>query len=445
MSDLATVLRGMTDDQRAIALGSLSADELEVLQHHWRLFARPEQLPPGTAGASDPRIDWRVWLFLAARASGKTRSMAEAVRAAVESGQHGSICIAGPTADSIRRDQVEAILNCSAPWNRPQHAPSTRRIVWENGAVAYLLSSEEPDRPRGQNISLTWADELTSWAGDGADFYSNIQLALRVSGPLGAKPQMLISTTPKRHPLLLKIIADPATVITRGTTMSNARNLDPDALADLQRRYLGTSLGRQELLGELLLDDEGALWTRGVLDRNRVEVPPKTQRRCVVAVDPSGSARGDACGVVVMCVDENGTGYVLADYSGQYSPNEWANIAVNAYNDHRCDNVVCEKNFGGDLCLETIRTVNRNVPVKMVWASRGKAIRAQPIASLFEQNRIKLVGNFNELEDELTSWNPGGKHPSPNRLDALVWAATEVMTIDQVRPARFANIDWGRR
>jgi phage terminase large subunit-like protein len=420
----AAALAALPEPQRRAVLSSLSPDDLRTLEWAWQFWARPDQLAP--------KASFRTWLLLGGRGSGKTRSAAEWVRAAVEAGQRGSLGIIGPTADTLRRDVVQGpsgLLAISPPWNRPQHEPSQRRVVWENGAVAYLLSSEEPDRIRGMNLDGGWIDEVTSLQAPD-DCWSNFQLALRISGPDGSAPAAVVSTTPKRHSLLKAIMADPATVTTRSRTFDNAANLDPMTLIYLQRKYGGTTLGRQELDAELLEDVDGALWTRDMLETCRVPVDDERGlKRVVVAVDPSGgSNKANAeTGIIVAGVGQDGHGYVLRDLSGRYTPERWAYTATTAYRDYKADRIVAERNFGGEMVEGTIRAASPNVPVRMVHASRGKAVRAEPVTALFEQRRVHLVGQFAELEDQLCGWDPMGSGPSPDRLDALVWAITDLM------------------
>jgi phage terminase large subunit-like protein len=256
------------------------------------------------------------------------------------------------------------------------------------------------------------------------------QLALRISGPKGDAPRVVVSTTPKPGRLLKEIIAQPSTVLTRARTLDNRANLSPGALKYYLDRYDGTTLGRQELDGEILDNAEGALWTRAMLDRCRVTAAPETQTRVVVAVDPSGgSGEGNAeCGIVVCSRGWDGHGYVLADASGKYTPEGWARRALNLYHQYGASLIVAEKNFGGDMVESTIRMVG-SARVKMVTASRGKAVRAEPVVAAYEQTpqRAHHVGVFPDLEDQLCQWSPNGGGPSPDRLDALVWALTELI------------------
>ncbi len=424
MNPLAAGLAAMPAEERRAALASLSVKDLAALEFAWPVWARPDQLPPEGL--------WRTWLLLGGRGSGKTRSAAEWIRCVVESGTFGQIGIIGPTSDTLRRDMVQGpsgLLAVSPDWFRPNYEPSSRRVTWPNGAVAHLFSSEEPDRIRGANLQAFWGDEFCAWA-DISACWDMLQMALRISGPKGDAPRGVLSTTPKPSPHLKALMADPTTVVTRSRTTDNASNLDASTLAFLHRRYGGTTQGRQELDAELLDDVDGALWTRAMLDACRRSDAPADMRRIVVAIDPAGgTGKGSTeTGIVVAGVGRvDGHGYLLADLSGKWTPQQWAQRAVDAFVLHRADRIVAEQNFGGQMVEATLRAVAPHVPVKMVQASRGKAIRAEPIVALYEQQRVHHVGLFTALEDQLCQWNPAGNAPSPDRLDALVWALTDLM------------------
>lgn len=429
MSALASLLAALPEAERRKALATLPAEELAALEYAWPVWARPDQLPPPG--------DWRTWLLLGGRGSGKTRSAAEWVRGEMESGRRRQLGIVGPTADALRRIQVEGpsgILSTAPPWCRPSYEPSSRRIVWPSGGVAHLFSAEEPDRLRGPNLDGAWCDEMTSWA-NAPDCWDMLQMALRLPGPLGDVPRALVSTTPKPQPLLKQIIAAPSTVVTKARTSDNAVNLDASTLQYLKEKYGGSTLGRQELDAELLEDAEGALWTRALINGCRISPrhAPGNYQRIVVAVDPSGGSgeNNDECGIMVAALGYDGAGYVLEDHSGRYTPDQWARRAVAAYNECEADRIVAEANFGGAMVEATLRAVSPNVPVRLVHASRGKAIRAEPIVALYEQSRVHHVGEFPELEDQLCQWEPRGREPSPDRLDALVWALSELMVSQQ--------------
>jgi phage terminase large subunit-like protein len=424
MTATARRLAELSPEQRKDLLADFSSGDLAALEWHWPFWARPDQLPPPG--------EWRTWLLLGGRGAGKTRSAAEWVRAEMESGRRKNMGIIGPTADAVRRIMVEGpsgILAVCPPWARPSYEPSTRKIVWPNGGVVYAFSAEEPDRLRGPNFDGHWCDEITSWA-NAADVWDMLQMALRIPGGQGHPPCGLVTTTPKNQPVLKAIMQAPSTAITRAKTSDNATNLDASTLAYLQDKYAGTRLGRQELEAELLEDLEGALWNRSLIDECRVRrgAEPEKMLRVVVAVDPPGGAsKSNAeCGIVVAGLGSDRHIYILADCSGRYSPEKWARTAVDAYKSWRADRIVAEQNFGGAMVESTIRSINKGVAIKMVVASRGKQVRAEPISSLYEQRRCHHVGEFPALEDQMCGWDPMEAGPSPDRVDALVWAATEL-------------------
>ena len=443
MSTLATMLASLPETARREALSALSSSELAALEYAWPVWARPDQLPPPRDRDGYP--DWRTWLILAGRGWGKSKTAAEATRAEVEAGRRRSIGLISPTADTARRDQVKALLEVSPPWFRPDHEPSKRQLVWPNGAIGHVLTAEEPDRARGLNLDWIWADEFAAWSNQ-EETWDTVQFALRVPGPKGDSPAGVISTTPRPSAMLRKLIADPLTVVTKGRTFDNAANLSAATLDYLRGRYAGTSLGRQELDAELLEEAEGALWTRTMLETTRVPVDlARPMARIVVAIDPSGGGAAET-GIVVAGLGRDGHGYALRDASGRYTPEGWARTAVNAYQDHSADRIVAERNYGGEMVASTIRAIAPNVPVKLVNASRGKQVRAEPVVALFEQNRAHLAGVHPVLEDQLCQWNPLGNDPSPDRLDALVWALTDLMLGEAApKPARFMHIPWGAR
>jgi phage terminase large subunit-like protein len=440
MTTLARILAAMPEPKRREALASLPAEDLAGLEFCWPVWARPDQLPPPG--------NWRTWLLMGGRGSGKTRAAAEWVRDQVETGRRVQVGIVGPTSDAVRRIQIEGpsgLLAVCPPWNRPQYEPSTRRVVWESGAVCHLFSAEEPDRLRGPNLDAAWADEITSWA-NGRACWDMLQMCLRIPGPRGDAPQVLVSTTPKMQALLKAIIKAPTTVITRAKTSDNAANLDASTLAYLQEKYGGTTLGRQELDAELLEDLEGALWNRALIDRNRVPEAPAQLRRIVVAIDPAGgsSKTSDETGIIAAGIARDGHSYVLRDHSGRCSPNAWAARAYSLHNLLKADCIVAEQNFGGEMVQATLAASGSGARVKLVHASRGKAVRAEPIVSLYEQGRVHHVGQFPELEDQLCGWDPRESDNSPDRLDALVWALTELTagprSVPQFTPEMLAQL-----
>lgn len=378
----------------------------------WPAWARAEQLEPGGA--------WQVWLVKAGRGWGKTRTGAEWIRAQAQPGAR--IALVGATAADVRDVMIEGesgILSVCAPWERPRYEPSRRRLTWPNGAIATAYSAEEPDRLRGPQHTHAWCDEVAAWASP--DTWDMAMMGLR----LGQRPRVMATTTPKGVPLMRRIEASPGLIVTRGRTLDNAGNLAPSFLSGLMARYEGTRLGRQELEGEDLHDNPDALWSRDQLDATRVQQAPHFAR-VVVAIDPAATSKdsSDETGIVVAAVGDDGRGYVLADRSGRFKPDAWARRAIEAYHEYQADRIVAEGNQGGEMVAHVLNTVQAGLPLRIVHASRGKATRAEPIAALYEQGRISHVGSLAQLEDQLCTWTPGAA--SPDRLDALVWALTEL-------------------
>ena len=375
-----------------------------------------------------------MWLILTGRGWGKNRTGVEWVRAEVESGRRGRLALVARTAADVRDTMIEGesgLLAVSPPWFRPTWEPSKRRVTWPNGAIASTFTADEPDTLRGPQHDGAWCDELASWR-HAPEAWANLLMGLR----LGSDPRVLVTTTPRPVKLIKELLADPHTVVTRGRTYDNLDNLAPTFRAQVIRRYEGTRLGRQELDGQLLEDAQGALWKREMIEAHRVTVAPDLTR-IVVALDPSGTAgeNSDACGTVVAGVGANGHAFILDDRTAVLSPAAWGSLAVSLYQTHQADRIVAEGNFGGDMVEQVLRSVRdehdrpvgANVPFTKLTASRGKAARAEPVAALYEQGRVHHVGAFPELEDELCSWEPNSGQRSPNRLDALVWALTELM------------------
>jgi predicted phage terminase large subunit-like protein len=389
--------------------------------HHW---ARASQQPPPKLADGH---DWRVWLLLAGRGFGKTRAGAEWVKAQVADGAAQRIALVAPTARDARLVMVEGesgLLAIAPPHDRPVFESSKRQLTWANGAVATLFSADEPDRLRGPQFDAAWCDELAAWRYPQA--WDMLMMGLR----LGQKPRAVVTTTPKPVKLIRMLLASPDCAVTRGTTRDNAINLAPGFLAAILQQYDGTRLGRQELDAELLDDMPGALWSRDAIERLRVDTAAAL-KRVVVAIDPAVSAGEDAdeTGIVVAALGQDGQGYVLDDLSGRYSPHDWAARALEAYREHRADRIVAEVNQGGAMVEATLRVLDAGVSYKGVHASRGKLARAEPVAALYERGLVHHVGAFPALEDQMCAFTGGpiSHMASPDRVDALVWALTELM------------------
>ena len=421
----ADSIASLPAETRKAILTGLSGEEAIRLLHDWRFWARAAQLPP--AGR------WRIWLILAGRGFGKTRAGAEWVRARIETRRAKRIALVGETLADARQVMVEGesgLLAISPPWNRPLWQPSLRRLTWPNGAIATAFSADDPEQLRGPQFDAAWADELAKWRHPAA--WDNLMFALR----LGADPRCVATTTPRPRPWLHPILTDPATVVTRGSTRDNEANLAPGFLAEVLRRYDGTRLGRQEIDGVLLEDVPGALWPASLLEAAQEAAAPELVR-IVVAVDPSGSAGGgsgkgdgsDETGIIVAGRDAAGTAHVLADRSGRMSPAEWGRASIAAYREFRADRLIAERNFGGAMVGHVIATVDSGVPVTLVTASHGKRIRAEPVAALYEQGRVKHLPGLALLEAQMAAFAREGYQGegSPDRLDALVWALSDLM------------------
>jgi len=392
-----------------------------ALAYDWRFWARDSQLPPPG--------DWRVWLLMAGRGFGKTRSGAEWVRMQVESERARRVALVAPTIADLRNVMIEGesgILAISHPEFKPDYFASRNRLHWPNGAVALGFSADEPERLRGPQHDAAWCDELAAWRYPEA--WDMLQFGLR----LGEDPRIVVTTTPKPVRLVRMLVKDHTARVTRGSTRENRKHLAPAFLAEIVRRYEGTRLGRQELEAELLEDAAGALWTRDALDAARIREAPELAR-VVVAIDPAVTSGEDAdeTGIVVTGVSAGGIAFVLEDASGRLRAEEWARRAVALYRRHQADRVIGEVNNGGELVEATLRAVDAAVSYKPVRASRGKAVRAEPVAALYEQGRVKHRGAFLALEDQMVAFSAafdrataGG---SPDRVDALVWAITELL------------------
>ena len=368
--------------------------------------------------------------MLAGRGYGKTRVGAETVRRWVQ--EFEFVNAIGPTAAAVRDIMVEGesgLLTCWPPYlERPDYQPSKARITWPTGAKTELLSAEDPDRARGYQHQRLWADELAAWAYP-TETWDQLTLGLR----LGPHPRAVITTTPQPIRIIRDLVASPLSHVTRGSSYENLDNLG-EAFRDIIRRYEGTRLGRQELYAELLDDVPGALWSREMVDAalEAGRAGPPHLDRIVIGVDPQASSdpeTGHASTGIVAAGFSAHTGYywVLDDLTVSGKPAEWAAAAVSAYRVLKADTVIAEKNNGGEMVGHTIRTVDKNVPVKLVSASRGKRTRAEPIAALYEQGRVRHARPMTDLDDQLCTWMPDSGQESPDRMDALVWALTELM------------------
>jgi phage terminase large subunit-like protein len=416
-------------------LPELTPDLLTVLGEAWGLFGRTDQRlykPPQKP----------VWLVLGGRGAGKTRTGAEWVKGMAlglppyAASMTGRIALVGETQGQVRDVMIEGVsglLSIHTRWERPTWSPSRRRLEWPNGAIAQAFSAEDPEGLRGPQFGAAWSDELAKWP-NLQECWDMLQFGLR----LGDRPRQIVTTTPRPVPLIKRLLADPHVAVSRAATSANRFNLAADFIRSVTQTYGGTRLGRQELDGELVEESADALWTRAMIEACREAAAPALAR-IVVAVDPpaSSSQRADSCGLVVAGIDRDGIGHVLEDgtVSGA-RPHEWAAKAVALYQRFEADALVVEVNQGGEMATSVIREVDPGVPVTAVRATRGKYLRAEPVAALYAQGRVRHAGAFPALEDEMCDFGPGGLSSgrSPDRLDALVWALTHLMLGPKGRP-----------
>lgn len=414
------------DLERFVA--TLDPTERRELRWTWAIWGRASQVAPTG--------EWRVWLIMAGRGFGKTRTGAEWVNTIAEVNPDARIALIAASLGEARAIMVEGesgLLSVGAPWRRPSFEPSLRRLVWPNGAQATLYSAGEPEALRGPQHSHAWCDEIGKWdnaSGRAMASWDNLLMGLR----LGHDPRIVATTTPRSVPLVRRLLTESArdeVAVTRGSTFDNAANLPARFLDAMQQTYADTLLGRQELDGELIEDVEGALWTRALLESCRETVAPELTR-VVVGVDPPASAEGDACGIIVAGLCRDGRAHVLADASAEKaSPERWARAVASAAAAWSADRVVAEANQGGAMVASVLRAADLSLPLRLVHASRGKAARAEPVAALYEAGRVRHAGLFAALEDEMCGLIAGGGYEgpgrSPDRADALVWALTELM------------------
>jgi len=415
-------------------LPTASPDLVEVIERDWTVWARPDQLPP--------EVLKPIWLVLGGRGAGKTRTGAEWVKGMAlghppyAEMRTDRIALVGETQGQVRDVMIEGVsglLAIHTRWERPIWQPSLRRLEWPNGAIAQVFSAEDPESLRGPQFGAAWSDELAKWP-NLQECWDMLQFGLR----LGDRPRQIVTTTPRPVPLIKRLLAEPYVAVSRAKTADNRFNLAAEFIRTVTDTYGGTRLGRQELDGEIVEDSPDAHWTRAMVEAAREkEAPPLA--RVVVAVDPpaSSSQRADRCGLVVAGIDRDGLGHVLEDATlAGARPQEWAEKAVALYRRHEADALVVEVNQGGEMVESIIRQVDAGVPVTSVRATRGKYLRAEPVAALYAQARVRHAGAFPELEDEMCSFGSGGLPTgrSPDRLDALVWALTHLMLAPKGRP-----------
>jgi phage terminase large subunit-like protein len=407
----------------------MTADEVRKFDRDFTIYGHDHQLPPEFTRAGFP---WTTWLLLGGRGAGKTRAGAQWVKGlALGHSPYadkplGPIALVGESEHDVREVMIEGVsglLPLHPRKDRPTWTPSRRRLEWKNGVVAHAFSAEDPESLRGPQFAAAWCDELAKWRHADAAF-DMLQFGLR----LGERPRQVITTTPRPIALIKRLMADRNAVVTRAATADNAHYLSPGFLDVILARYAGTRLGRQEILGEIVAERVDALWSRAMIETCRVDKAPPLQR-IVVAVDPPASATKSAaaCGLVAAGRTDGGAIYVLADDTiAGLSPAGWAAKAIALWRKFEADALVVEVNQGGDMVRAVIAEADRSVPVVAVRAHRGKWLRAEPVAALYEQGRVKHAGCFSALEDEMCDFGIDGLSSgrSPDRLDALVWAVT---------------------
>ena len=419
----------------------LGPKKVEELKHTWSFWARDEQL--------EPEGDWNVWFINAGRGFGKTRAGVEWVREQVKRGVKRIAAVAATNSD-IERVMVKGesgFLNICWEGDKtyagkkmgfPEWSPTKRTLSWENGAKVEFYSAEEPERLRGPQFEAAWCDELAAWNKD-IDTWAMLQFCLR----LGKHPRIMVTTTPKPTKLVRQILKDGKTHVTTGSTFDNAANLASTYLQAVKDQYEGTRLGRQELYAEVLEEAEGALWNTDMLDKASIKHEDLPHlNRIVVAIDPAvtANAESDMTGIVVAGIDVNGIAYVLGDYTERLSPQGWASKAISLYHQYSADRIVAERNQGGEMVRRTLEVEDETVPIKLVHASRGKYARAEPVSALYERGLVKHVSNppdgasLNELETQMRTWEPLGSIGSPDRLDACVWALTDLSLNGYAKP-----------
>ncbi|MCM3256090.1 DNA-packaging protein [Priestia aryabhattai] len=406
-------MRLMSKEARNKILSTLTDKEKMFLLNSWELKARDKQLEPLDQ-------EWITWMILSGRGFGKTETGAQTVRSYVETGRAKDIALIGQNSADCRDIMVSRILEVCPTDFKPSYEPSKRRLTFPNGATAICFSAEEPEALRGYEFDLVWLDELCKYKYP--DYlWDMMKFTLRK----GDNPRVIVTTTPKPIKLIKDLVKDPFTHITTGNTFENTA-LPKAFIQHIKDKYEGTRLGRQELYAEILTDNQNALWKRPDIDDYRVIQAPDL-KRIVVAIDPSttNNVNSDETGIVVAGIDQNNEAYVLDDLSIKASPKHWAQRAITAFHKYQADLIIAEANQGGDMIEQVLKTIDPNIPFKKVHASRGKVTRAEPVASKYEQGKVHHVGYFAELEDQLCEWEQGQK--SPDRLDALVWALTELM------------------
>ena len=427
--NLRAELERLSKSDEAVQLkfcAQLKEIEAEFILRDWLLWGRPNQFSPKTG--------WKTWILLGGRGAGKTRAGAEWIRhiasLSSDSNEHcgGRVALIGETYNDVRDVMIEGhsgILSVHRKGEMPNWHSTQRKLVWPNGVIGQVFSSRDPDGLRGSQFGAVWCDELCKWSNLNLT-WDMLEFCLR----LGKNPRHLVTTTPKPSPFLRRLIDKSGTIISSSSSRENILNLAPGFIEHIEDTYGGTRLGRQELEGELLEDREDGIWKRSQLERMRAK-PKLPMRRIIIAVDPPATSKSTsaACGIIVAGHDAEGKCFVCADKTiTKATPLAWANRVVGAYHQFKADLVVAEVNQGGEMVETILRTIDPSIPVRSVHAQRSKWTRAEPVALLYEKERVFHAKPFSELEDQMCAFGPDGlaQGVSPDRVDALVWAITEL-------------------
>ena len=417
----------------------MTDEQSYALQYDWEFWGRPEQLPPvqwGHAGCF-------IWMIRTGRGWGKSRTAAETFINAIRHGGYKYPNLVGATADEVRDVMINGetgILKCAAPDFYPEYIPSLKKLIWPNKVETHIYYGSEPSKGRGPQSDFLWFDEIAKYQFP-EETFDNLMLGLR----LGSNPLCIVTSTPRPTRFLMDLEQRTdkqeraCTVVTRGRTQDNYKNLSPVFISTIISKYEHTRLGRQELDGEFLSDNPEALWKRSDIDNNRVrQIPELTYM--VIGVDPSATSKAgsDDTGIIAAGKSKDGHFYVLGDYTCHLTPQGWGEAVLTAYHKHEANMVIGETNQGGEMVQHTLKTIDPKIPFKAVHSSRGKSTRAEPVSALYEQGKVHHFGTFPELEDELCEWTPGAD--SPDRLDALVFALTELEGKPQVLNFKLSDI-----
>jgi len=425
-------LASLKPSQLKRILANRSVSELELIERDWLFLAREDQLPPAQWG-----IDGCfVWDIRSGRGWGKTRVAAETFIHAVQYGDFKYPNLVGATADEVRDVMIcgeSGILACAQKYFYPEFIPSLKKLIWPNGVVTHIYYGTEPDKARGPQSDFLWCDELSKWQRP-EETFDNLLMGLR----LGPNPLCIVTSTPRPTRFLMDLEkrtdsqGQQCTVVTRGRTQDNYKNLSPVFISTIISKYEGTRLGKQELSGEFLSDNPEALFKRSDIDNNRVRQIPELSY-VVIGVDPAATsnAGSDDTGIIAAGESKDGHFYVLGDYTCHLTPQGWGEAVITAFHKHEANAIIGETNNGGEMVEHTLKTIDSKIPFKSVHSSRGKSIRAEPTSALYEQGKVHHFGTFPELEDQLCEWIPGAEK-SPDRLDAVVFALTELEGKTQV-------------